>query len=131
MFALSKAARLSLALALAMVLCLAGVARASHEAHAPTQVFFLSDGNSSPLSGANCLSFHVDEDGAPVLPVHIHACADCLFAVHVIAAIDPPSTVILRLEAAKRLTFDPRPPRLVPTIERFSSRGPRAPPFFS
>jgi hypothetical protein len=102
----SKLARLSLTIALAMGLGMASVARASHEAHAPSQVFLL-DGDQS-LFGPNCLSAHVDEHGVPIKRVHIHACGDCLFAFSLQWVATPPMTVLLRLQAPKRLTFDPQ-----------------------
>ncbi len=125
----SKLARFSLALALATVLAMAGVARASHEAHAPAQVFLSADDQA--LSGKTCLSFHVDEAGLPIKRVHIHACGDCLFAIDQQMIVDPPTTVLLRLQAPKRLAFDPQPPVHIAGVEQFSSHSPRAPPLFS
>lgn len=126
---ISKFAKLALALALATVLGMAGVARASHEAYAPTRVF-LSDQDQTRV-GTNCLSFHVDGNGVPVKPLHIHACGDCLFAVDGQWVIDPPMTVLLRLRAPKRLTFEPQPPVHMASVERFSPHAPRAPPVLS
>ncbi|WP_363346447.1 hypothetical protein [Methylocystis echinoides] len=123
-----KLARLSLALALATVLGLASVARASHEVHAPTQVFLSGD---QAFTLQNCLSFHVDEDGFPVKRLHIPACVDCLFAVDQQWISHPPTTVLLRLLAPKSLTFDLPLPVPMAGVEWFSSHSPRAPPFSS
>ncbi len=125
----STLAKLSLALALATVLAMAGVARAAHEAHAPAQVFLSADDQT--FSGKTCLSFHVDSDGVPVKGVHIHACGDCLFAVGQQTVIDPPMTVLLLLRAPKRLSFDPEPLIDMAGVERITPHSPRAPPFFS
>ncbi|RTL83018.1 MAG: hypothetical protein EKK29_15270 [Hyphomicrobiales bacterium] len=127
--AFSKLARFFLAVMLAMVLGMAGVARASHEAHAPAQVYLSADDQA--LTGQICLSFHVDQAGAPVKSAHIHACGDCLFAVAQQTVIAPPMTVLLRLQAPKRLSFDPQPPVHTAGVERVSPHSPRAPPVFS
>lgn len=129
MVTLRKVVQLYLCLVLAMVLGMAGVARASHESHAPAQTFFADGGLS--LSGKNCLTPHVDENGAPVAPVHIHACANCLMALDVVATTEPPTTIISKLDAPKKLTFDLQPVLHIVSVERVSSHGPRAPPSFS
>lgn len=124
-----KFVKLSLALALAMVLAMASVARASHEAYAPTQVFLSEQGQTRV--GANCLSLHVDGNGVPVNPQHIHACGTCVFAVDTQWLLAPPTTVLLRLQAPKSQTFEPQPPVHMAIVDQFSPHAPRAPPLFS
>jgi hypothetical protein len=73
----------------------------------PSRLFLAASG--SALGGQNCLSLHVDRDGTPV-PVHIHACADCLLAIDEFLPIAPTPVAILQLVAPRRLVFDQRPP---------------------
>ena len=76
MFAFPKLLRLYTCVLLALVLGMAGTARASHEANAPAQVFFSITGQA--VSGQTCLSLHVDQNGSPVNTTHIHGCANCV-----------------------------------------------------
>jgi hypothetical protein len=129
MMILRKIVRLYFLIALATALGVAGFARASLEAHAPVHAF-LSE-NALSISGKICLSQQVDEKGAPISAVHIHACAMCLPALDVIASIQPPTTIISKLDAPKKLKFELQPTLHVASFEWVSSHGPRAPPAFS
>jgi hypothetical protein len=129
MLALSKIVRFYMCLLLAITLGMAGTARASHEGHAPAQIYFSTDGQ--PLSSNNCLSIHVDKDGSPVNPVHIHGCANCLIALDEFTPIPPIPVAILQLVAPKRLNLDPKPLSRLVSAERRSPHAARAPPLFS
>jgi hypothetical protein len=130
MFAFPKLLRLYTCVLLALVLGMAGTARASHEANAPAQVFFSITGQA--VSGQTCLSLHVDQNGSPVNTTHIHGCANCVLGFEEILVIDPPSIVIImQLVAPKRLSFDQRPTLRLASKERVSPHAPRAPPAFS
>lgn len=126
MFQLSRSFRLSLAILLALVLGMASVARASHEAHAPSRLILTGQGER--LAGPNCVPHGVDEDGRPVRLIHIHSCGDCLSALDVLAAPLPPMTVALVLDAPRRLLEGAIPPPMPLGTIRRAAHAPRAPP---
>lgn len=126
---LGKTLRIIIGVTLAIVLGTASVARASHEAQAPSHVF-LSDDDGG-LTQAGCFSLHVTESGAPVKPVHIHACGFCLSVFAEIVEPSPPDTIFHRLQPPRRLLFYPPPVPVMTRVMAEPSNTPRAPPIFS
>jgi hypothetical protein len=129
MLSIAKSLRIAVAVLLAIFQGGASVARASHEAYAPSHVFLSEVGPNLAL--ADCISQYVTEHGTPVKPMHIHGCELCLFAGDGTLTPSAPETAFFHLLPSKRRVPSIWVVSITAGVRNKSSNVPRAPPLLS